>query len=127
MEQSDNRIDRLRDGVLEAIRMAENEQWHHDPLGTVERDHYDSLVRTLKAYDDQAKKYQTGIDTRETHSIHLLVEHGIDPRVIRDIKLKTTILTSRFPCGAYIKIIVLRLRRRTTLPKVSMHIIIEQI
>ncbi len=81
MEQSDNRIDRLRDGVLEAIRMAENEQWHHEPLGTVERDHYDSLVRTLKAYDDQAKKYQTGIDTRETHAIHLLVEHGIDPRV----------------------------------------------
>ena len=53
----------------EAIREAENLSFHHSPEGTIERTHYERLVRMEVILDNRAQRTPTELEsTRDAHS-----------------------------------------------------------
>ena len=37
--------------LMESLREAEENDWHHSPRGSLEGDHYDRLVRAMRAWE----------------------------------------------------------------------------
>ena len=45
--------------LRDMIAAAENEGWHHQPIGTIERQHYDRLVESERRNSNAAKENRT--------------------------------------------------------------------
>ena len=70
-----------RPSSLDEIRMmiaeGENEGWHHCGVGTIERDHYDSLLNIERRMSNaQATVQRTVYTTRQGRDTEVPVGHG---------------------------------------------------
>ena len=80
MEQSDFLNGNALDDLREAIRQAENLDFHHAAAGTLEGDHYARLVSLERRLNDNAAKTIRPPTSREAHlGTYVLVEHPERP------------------------------------------------